>query len=185
MTSQRRRALAVVALGALALTGCTGGAQDDVPHDAPSGGQTLEEMQVSLDSLPGIHVSEIAGGGRPNAKGSTGYAVALEVEPGYTVSDGAALVDFVVTSVWSVREGYRPNARVDVSVRTPADEGFDVAAAAAEAGWAKDTASAPGAYGTVPVEVSASSRQGARNLERLGSWPGAVPEVPEGVTTAE
>lgn len=188
MAAKRWFALSLVAASILALTGCAiggGGAGEGIPHDAASGGQTLAEMRESLDALPGISVSEITGGDRPNVKGNTGYAVALEVEPGYAIADGAALVDFVVASVWSVREGYMPNARIDISVRTSSPEGFDVAAAAQQAGWVQDAATAPSAYSSASIEVAESKEQGARNVERLGSWPGAAPELPSGVTEQE
>lgn len=188
MAARRWFAVSTVAVGVLALTGCAfggGGSTSDVPHDAASGGQTLSEMRESFDALPGIVVSDIVGGDKPNVKGNTGYAVALEVEPGYAITDGAALVDFVVASVWSVREGYMPNARIDISVRTSSGEGFDVAAAAAKAGWTQDAATTPSAYSSASIEVADSKDQGARNLERLGSWPGDAPEVPTGVTAQE
>lgn len=188
MAAKRWFALSAVAVGVLALTGCAiGGAssESDVPHDAASGGQTLSEMRDSFDALPGIVVSDIVGGDKPNVKGNTGYAVALEVEPGYAIADGAALVDFVVASVWSVREGYMPNARIDISVRTSSGGGFDVAAAAAQAGWAQGATTTPSSYSSAAIEVTDSKDQGNRNLERLGSWPGDAPEVPTGVTVQE
>lgn len=190
MAAKRWFALSAVAMSVLALTGCAfggggGGAQNDIPHDAASGGQTLAEMRDSFDAIPGLVVSDIVGGERPNVKGNTGYAVALEVEPGYAIADGAALVDFVVASVWSVREGYMPNARIDISVRTSSGGGFDVAAAAAQAGWAKDAATTPSSYSSASIEVAEGKEQGASNVERLGSWPGEAPEPPTGVTVQE
>ncbi len=190
MAAKRWFALSAVAMSVLALTGCAfggggGGAQNDIPHDAASGGQTLAEMRDSLESIPGIVVSDITGGDKPNVKGNTGYAVGLEVEPGFAIADGAALVDFVVASVWSVREGYMPNARIDVRVRSSSSGGFDVAAAAAQAGWARDSTSSPSPYSTAAIDLMEDKDQGAQNRERLGSWPGDVPEVPTGVTVQE
>ncbi|GAA3937883.1 hypothetical protein [Microbacterium soli] len=176
-------ATAVVA-GVLALAGCTaaGPSRSDAPHDAPSGGQTLGEMRELLGSIDGIRVSDIRGGERPNVKGNTGYSIALDVSDGYTVIDGAALVDFVVTAVWSVREGYRPNATIDIRVRMPEGGAFDVAAAAASAGWVADASTGASAFSTVTVPLSAAKEQGASNLTRLGDWPGAVPAIPTDVT---
>lgn len=185
MAAKRWHLLSALTIGALALVGCTAGgsaARDDIPHDAPSGGQTLDEMRASLDALPGIAVSDVVGGVKPNIKGNTGYAVSLEVEPGYRVADGPALVDFVIASVWSVREGYMPNARIDITVRTEEGADFDVAAAAAAAGWAPDAGTTPSAYSAVSIEVGDAKEQGGRNLERLGSWPGDVPDAPGGIT---
>ena len=188
MAVRRWSALSALTLGVLALTGCAfggGGSESDIPHDAASGGQTLAEVRDSLESIPGIAVSDIAGGGTPNVKGNTGYAVGLEVEPGYAIADGAALVDFVVASLWSIREGYMPNARIDIRVRTSSSGGFDAAAAAAQAGWARESASSPKPYSSAAIDLMEDKDQGAQNRERLGSWPGDVPEVPTGVTVQE
>ncbi|MFJ4044521.1 hypothetical protein ACIPV2_02120 [Microbacterium sp. NPDC089987] len=157
---------------------------DTIPHDAPSGGQTLAEMQDSLGSIPGITVTD-ASSAPPNIKGNTGYSIDLEVQPGYTVLDGPALVDFVVASVWSVREGYMPNAQIDISVSMPPGGVFDVAAAAVESGWAKEARLPAGERSTVGVLLNPNKDQGARNLERLGSWPGDVPDAPGGITAQE
>lgn len=188
MAARRSLAVSALALSVLALAGCglgAGGSQSDIPHDAPSGGQTLSEMRESLEALPGIVVADIAGGQKPNIKGNTGYAIGLEVEPGYAIADGAALVDFVMASVWSVREGYMPNARIDIRVRVSSSEGFDVGAAAAQAGWARESVSSPRAYSTAAIDLAESKDQGVRNLERLGPWPGDVPVAPTGVTVQE
>ncbi|KQQ68536.1 hypothetical protein [Microbacterium sp. Leaf320] len=188
MAARRWSALSVVAVGVLALTGCAfggGGSDSGIPHDAASGGQTLAELRESFESIPGITVSDIAGGDKPNVKGNTGYAIGLEVEPGFAIADGAALVDFVVSSVWSVREGYMPNARIDIRVRTSSSGGFDVGAAAAQAGWVRDSTSSPKPYSTAAIDLMEDKDQGASNRERLGSWPGDVPEVPTGVTVQE
>jgi hypothetical protein len=188
MAARRSLALSALVVTVLALTGCglgAGGSQSDIPHDAPSGGQTLSEMRDSLESIPGIVVADIAGGQKPNVKGNTGYAVGLEVEPGFAIADGAALVDFVMASVWAVREGYMPNARIDIRVRVSSSEGFDAGAAAAQAGWARDSTSSPSSYSTAAIDLAESKDQGARNLERLGPWPGEAPEMPTGVTVEE
>ncbi|MCI1017494.1 hypothetical protein HWD99_02535 [Microbacterium sp. C5A9] len=188
MAARRWLALSAVAVSVLALTGCAIGAGDrgsDVPHDAASGGQTLSEMRDSLEAVPGIVVSDIAGGQKPNIKGNTGYAISLEVEPGFAIADGTAFVDFVVASVWSVREGYMPNARIDIRVRTSAEGGFDVAAAAAQAGWARDVDTTPKPFSAAAIDLTDSKEQGARNRERLGSWPGDVPAAPTGMTVQD
>ena len=184
MAARRWSLLSAVMIGLLAVTGCAagGGSTDDHPHDAASGGQTLSQMRESLEALPGITVSDVVGGVKPNVKGNTGYAVSLRLEPGYRIVDGPALVDLVVASAWSVREGYMPNARIDITVRTAGDAEFDVAAAAAEAGWVTDAATTPSEYSAVSIEVTEAKEQGRRNLDRLGSWPGDVPDASDGIT---
>lgn len=188
MAADRWIVLAVIGAGILAATGCApSAARHDVPHDAPSGGQTLKQMRSALAGIPGLRVVEADGGGKPNIKGRTGYDVRFELEPGYTIADGAALVDFVVASVWSVREGYMPNTYVTVAMNAPVAEDFSIARSAEDAGWVKDPVIPPGqhTYTAVDVDLMEYTPEGVRNRERLGPWPGAVPRLPGGITAGK
>ncbi len=191
MRMGRRRGVAAAIIGLLAATvaGCSAGPQtfdDDVPHDADSGGQTFAEMQESLQRIPGLEITA-EGGGRPNVKGNTGYVITVELEAGHTLVDGPALVTFLVESAWSVREGWQPNALVTIYLTTadPSSQ-VDIAAAAAEAGWMEPGASSiatPDKLGTANIDVSTTT--GASHRERLGDWPGDVPAVPQGITAGK
>ncbi|MCM3659065.1 hypothetical protein M3147_17560 [Agromyces mediolanus] len=165
-------------------TGCASSPRpiDPVPHDAATGGQTLQQMTNSLDTIPGLSW-DVTGGGRPNIKGNTGYAVHVTVQPGHRIVDGPALVTFILESVWSVREGYLPNSEVSISVDAGTGSAFDVAAAAADAGWTDPADAPPDASGYTRAAVVMDDDSPAR--ERLGGWPGDVPAVPADVTATE
>ncbi|WP_261166944.1 hypothetical protein [Microbacterium sp. Marseille-Q6965] len=155
--------------------------EDQIPHDAPSGGQTLAQMQESLTEIPGLTITT-PGGGTPNVKGNTGYDFTVEVQPGHAIVDGPALVDFLVRSAWSVRDGWMPNAQISISVQAEPGSGFDIGPTAAEGGWVapRDWVVSDSGYSRVPIPVDES--KGAENRERLGPWPGEVPAVPANVT---
>lgn len=182
MARLERWIAALLVVGGIAsLTACTQARRDDVPHDAPSGGQTLSEMRTAVSEIPGLAV-DITGGGAPNVKGNTGYDIAVTVAPGYRIADGPALIDFLTESAWSVREGYMPNAQISISVTDAPGGDFDAAAAAAEAGWIEPREPVPGSNGFTVAAISV--RDGSPARERLGDWPGAVPAVPTDLTAA-
>ena len=175
----RRHVAAVAVLLALAGCGAPHGPRHDIPHDAASGGQTLRQAQAAIASIPGLSI-DVDGGGPPNIKGNTGYDVRVTVAPGYRIVDGPALVTFLMESVWSVRTGYLPNTQITVSVDTGDGPEFDVDAAATEAGWVEHGEPVPGQTSFSLVNVRTDDGSPAR--ERLGDWPGDVPDVPRGVT---
>lgn len=180
MTRLNRWIAAVVVVSGIAsLSACTQARRDEVPHNAPAGGQTLGEMQTAVSDIPGISV-EIAGGGPPNVKGNTGYAIAVTVDPGYRLTDGPALISFLIESAWSVRDAYMPNAEISVSVKAEAGSSFDASAAAAEEGWIEPTDPPPGGAGFTIAAVDI--RDGSPARQRLGDWPGDVPFAPSDVT---
>jgi hypothetical protein len=170
---------ALVVLVALAGCGAPGGPRHDIPHDAESGGQTLRQAQAAVSSIPGLTI-DLAGGEPPNIKGNTGYDVRVTVAPGYRIVDGPALVTFLVESAWSVRTGYLPNTQITVSVDTGDGPEFEVDAAAAEAGWVERGEPVPGQ--TTFSLVNVRTDDGSPGRERLGDWPGDVPDVPRDVT---
>lgn len=180
--SRRRTIVTAVAVGGvLASVGC-GAPRYGIAHDAPAGGQTVRQAQAAVSSIPGLSV-DVSGGGPPNIKGNTGYAVRVTVAPGHRIVDGPALITFLVESVWSVRTGYLPNTQITVSVDTGDGPPFDAAAAAAEAGWVERDEPVPGRTGFSHVAVTTEDGSPAR--ERLGDWPGDVPDVPRDVTARQ
>jgi hypothetical protein len=181
MARLERWIAAVVVIGGIAsVAGCAQARRDDIPHDAPSGGQTLTEMKAAVSEIPGLSV-DVSGGGAPNVKGNTGYDIAVTVAPGYRIVDGPALITFLTESAWSVREGYMPNAQISVSVTAGAGSDFDAAVAAAEAGWLEPREPVPSSNGFSVAAISV--RDGSSARERLGEWPGDVPVVPSDVTS--
>ncbi|MCP1412950.1 hypothetical protein [Paenarthrobacter sp. A20] len=182
---------AVVAGILLTLTACTVPApspRQTIPHDAGTG-QTLAEAREAIDAVPGILVTDFAGGGPPNVKGNTGYSVAFEIDPGYAVLHGDVLVDYIVRSTWSVGEGYMPNTQIQISASTADGEPlFDLASAATGSGWIPPLSRDPSQHSTVVIPLSADGSEGARNLSLLtqdGQWPGVVPEPLPGNVTAK
>ncbi|WP_150957260.1 hypothetical protein [Microbacterium testaceum] len=182
MSWPRRGILAVVVVGAtLGLTSCGPSKADGIPHDAPSGGQTLSEARSAVAMIPGLTI-DFQGGEGPNIKGNTGYDIAVTVDPGYRIVDGPALVTFLTESAWSVRDGYLPNAQISLTVTDDPANGFDVAKAAAAAEWIEPRDPVPDSDGFTVANVDTVEGSPAR--VRLGDWPGEVPAVPTGVTAA-
>ena len=176
----------------LALTACAVPApspRETIPHDADSG-QTITEAREAIDAVPGISVTDFAGGGPPNVKGNTGYAVALAIDPGYTVLHGDVLVDYIVRNVWSVGEGYMPNTQIQISATTADGEPFfDLSTAGVGSAWMGGQPSVPSQHNTIIIPLSADDPEGARNLSLLtkdGSWPGVTPKpLPDRVTVKD
>jgi len=186
-----RRAGAILALvGVLGLTGCVSVLLPDpypeIPRDAPSGGQTLEELHAKLESIDGLVVEEAAGS-KPNIKGNTGFGYRLSLDPDYVVADGPALVDFLVESAWSVRDGYMPNTSIELSFLGVPGDDFRIGQATIDAGWApvgtlvRDLPSNAWSDASVWIDSGGEgplTESESANQERLGEWPGDAPEVP-------
>ncbi|MBT2584677.1 hypothetical protein [Arthrobacter sp. ISL-95] len=177
---------AMVAVIVSSLMACTAPAPlpeqtpQSIPHDADTG-QTIAEAREAIDAIPGISVTDFAGGGPPNVKGNTGYTVVFNIEPGYTVTDGDLLVDYIVRNVWAVGEGHMPNTQIQISASTADGEPFfDLTAAAEGSTWrSPKTSSAPSRHSSVIFPLSEDDPEGAVNLMKLkrgGSWPGVIPE---------
>jgi hypothetical protein len=193
-------------LAVVLLSGCmTLTPYPEIPRYAKSGGQTQAQLDATLKTISGITFTD-ASGGSPNVKGNTGYAFTLKVKPGYQVADAAKLVDFLVRSAWSVRDGWMPNTTIEISIEAglaPATS-IDLVAGAEQMGWVpvgsqahgiglNDGGSAPefdpDHYTSVSVWVNSdeavqrkSDPNGAvANRKSLGKWPGAVPMLATGI----
>ena len=187
---------ALIAVILLSLVSCAApvplpeASSQSIPHDADSG-QTIAEARGAIDAIPGISVTSFTGGGPPNVKGHTGYAVAFAIEPGYTLVYGDLLIDYIIRNVWAVGEGYMPNTQIQISASTADGEPFfDLAAAAVGSAWVSPKTSAtPSQHSTVIIPLSADDPEGARNLmnfKRDGSWPGVIPKpLPDRITRLE
>lgn len=205
MADRRRkgRLAAVGIIAAITLSGCTVQSYPEIPRFAESGGQTQDQLDASLESIPGLTV-ERATGSEPNTKGNTGYSFDLVLGSSHEIADAPALIDFLVESAWSVRDGYMPNTSVEIRLDAgplPTDK-VDIVAAAEQAGWVPvgsqahrmtpdDGGSAPEFdNGTTSVTVWLDSdrvrgddkRGAVTNRERLGEWPGTAPKLPAGLT---
>lgn len=187
-------AMSRLIVGALAvslvLTGCT--FEETIPRNAPSGGQTQAELDAKLVTIPGL-IFEKALGSKPNIKGNTGYGYRITLDPNYRITDPERLLDFLVESAWSVRDGYQPNTDVSISLFGVPEDDLNLGIVGEQSGWVPvggrtilDVAD----NGSTSVTVSVNARSGryaesgggAANLERLGPWPGDAPELPVGLT---
>ncbi|WP_271985879.1 hypothetical protein [Pseudoclavibacter terrae] len=178
-------ALATALLASTVLSGC-GPAYPEIPRDAETGGQTLVELEDTLNSIEGLTFSDV-GGSDPNIKGNTGFGMKVTLEEGYQLANPGALLVFLTESAWSVRDGYMPNIAVEIRYTGPVDDGIDMTAVGIETGWVPSTSSTPGGADngftsvSVPVADSATEKGVPENAVRLGPWPGDVPEVPTGM----
>ncbi|RLP82944.1 hypothetical protein D9V34_06765 [Mycetocola lacteus] len=182
--------VSAILVAALSLTGCVPNADPypEIPRFAKSGGQTQAELDAKLSSLEGLNFTEAAGS-KPNVKGNTGFGFRFEMDPAYRITDPVALVDFLVESAWSVRDGYMPNTTVAIRFTGDPLDQIDLVTVGEDAGWVP-----PGAQTKFGVDESGhtslnvwltntqardSEKGGPVNRERLGKWPGDAPDVPE------
>ncbi len=190
--SRRRSLFAGGLLAVLVLAGCAfSEAYPEIPHDAPSGGQTQAELNEKLATIPGL-VFERAAGSNPNIKRNTGYGYRLSLDPDYRITDPERLLDFLVESAWSVRDGYQPNTTVMISLRGVPEDDLNLGVVGEESGWVpvgartiRDVAENGATSVTVWLDLDGSraeERGAVANRERLGPWPGDAPDVPTNVT---
>ncbi|WP_147441636.1 hypothetical protein [Mycetocola lacteus] len=172
----------------ITLTGCLSNPYPEIPRFAKSGGQTQAELDTKLTTIPGMVVKRAAGS-KPNVKGNVGYRYEVEIDPQFRVNDPVGLVDFLVKSAWSVRDGYMPNSDISIGVTGLPEDDLDYVAVAEQAGWVPPGTQthrgvAENGYSGVQVWVGTQSPSSERwggpvNRERLGKWPGDAPDVPE------
>jgi hypothetical protein len=194
--------LPVAALAVLALSGCLPEPYPEIPRFAESGGQTQAELDATLATITGL-VFTNASGSKPNAKGNTGYGFDIELDPDYEIANAPGLIDFLVVSAWSVRDGYMPNTTINIALDggpLPSDK-IDVVEAAEVAGWVPegsqshrigdDGGSDPefdNGWNDVDIWLAidyssdrAEDRGADVNRDRLGDWPGSAIDPPVGL----
>lgn len=182
---RRLAALATALVASTLLSGC-GPAYPEIPRDAETGGQTLAELEETLDSIEGLTFSDV-GGSAPNVKGNTGFEVNVALQDGYQLANPGALIVFLTESAWSVRDGYMPNIAVEIRYMGPVEDDVDLTTVGIETGWASSSSSTPGVADngftrvSIPVADYATKKGVPENALRLGPWPGDVPEVPTGM----
>jgi len=199
---RRGTSRAAAALAVFVLSGCVPDPNAETPSFAESGGQTQAELDATLATIDGLVVSN-ASGSEPNAKGNTGYGYDIALDAGYEIADVPGLIDFLVDSAWSVRDGYMPNTTVRISLDAGPlpDDKIDVVDAAETAGWVPEGSQSHGIgddggsmpeydNGSTSVDIwlaieNSSDRADERgafvNRDRLGDWPGDPAELPQGL----
>jgi hypothetical protein len=194
--------LPVAALAVLTLAGCVPESYPEIPRFAESGGQTQAELDAKLATIPGLVFTD-ASGSKPNVKGNTGYGYDIELDASYQIADAPGLIDFLVVSAWSVRDGYMPNTTVNIAIDggpLPSDK-IDTVEAAEVAGWVPegsqshrigdDGGSDPefdNGWNDVDIWLAteyssdrAEERGADVNRDRLGEWPGTAVDPPAGL----
>lgn len=173
----------VVAAALLSLSACAGPEAPDAPTTSPPGGQTRAELIDTLDGIAGLSFSGVEGS-EPNIKGNTGFAFQVRLEPDYRLADPAGLVEFLAESAWSVNDDPMPNTTVEINYTGASDDQIDLAAVARAEGWLAPSGGGAGAAPNgfsrvvIPVADYATEQGVPENVDRLGPWPGTVPETP-------
>ncbi|WP_424464348.1 hypothetical protein [Pseudoclavibacter helvolus] len=180
--------VAVVSL--LALVACSGPAAPASPAASTAsaaGGQTRAELVDTLDGIDGLTFSD-AGGSEPNVKGNTGFVFQVRLEPGYELANPEGLVEFLAESAWSVNDDPMPNTTIEINYTGDPRDGLDLAGTAKSEGWLAphggSVGVAPNGFSRVVIPVSdyAAEKGVPENNDRLGPWPGPVPETPSDLT---
>lgn len=159
--------IVLLGLGAVAVTGCAG----------LRGGQSADAAAARVELVPGVasaHVEQ-----RTTLSGFTrNWTTVVEVtlDPAYRVDDAEAALDWVLRTAWSIND-HEPTSGLWVAF-------LDTAGNAADWDWAAAT------------DASGYDTEWARSLmlpggvlrftgtdigDSLGSWPGEVPELADGV----
>ena len=193
VTRRYGRMLLIAGIAAVTLSGCSLQPHPEIPRNASRGGQTQAQLDARLATIDGLTVTN-ASGSKPNARGFTGYGFDLELQPGYRIADPAVLVDFLVESAWSVRDGWMPNATVEIRLFGDPAEPVDLVEAAQEAGWVPPSLESrgPAANGFTDVSIwvtvdtaGSATNGGPKNRARLGAWPSDAPAVPSGMVVVK
>jgi hypothetical protein len=144
----------------LMLMGC--GAAGGASKDAADAGlleiSGVSEASVNTDSVTSGFQKEIS------------TVVELTLAPGVTVPDEAALADYLVRVAWSTKT---TEANWTVRVQVLSDPQISMFEALDAAGW--ETASG------LQNSPERASVRADEVKDRLGDWPGEVPELPDGL----
>lgn len=184
----RSRVVAIL-VGCLTLAGCAltpnpSAPSATIPHDAPSGGQTLAELTATLQAIDGLELEDFSCS-EPNAKGNTGCSYRLRLSPGFQLLDRVGFVDFLVASAWSVRDTYQPNTSIMLHLVGDPQDPFSLDDVVVEAGWAPPSEPGPpmaeNGFTSATIWLSTDEMLdagGPANVARLGTWPGDAPAAP-------
>ncbi|WP_430592082.1 hypothetical protein [Humidisolicoccus flavus] len=188
-TLLRRSGVAVLLVaGLFGISACVPIADSEPQVEHSDNGQTLDELQLVLEGLEGLTITTPGTVG-PNIKGNTGIVFDVTLDPDYVLSNPAGLIEFITESAWSVNDGEMPNTTVEILYHGVPEDELNLAAVAADAGWLAQGSVpehlAENGFSRVPVPVDDyAEHQGVpENAERLGSWPGDVPETPTDLVT--
>jgi hypothetical protein len=156
-----RAGLSVGAMGlALVLMGC-----------GSSGGQSNESADASLASIPGVSDASVTTESVTSGfQQETSTSVEISLEQGFAVPDEAALAEYLVKVAWSTKT---KEANWTVRVQVLSEPQVSMLDALTAAGW-ETTAG-------IQNRPERASVRADEVKDRLGSWPGEVPELPDGL----
>ncbi|TFD58131.1 hypothetical protein E3T39_12555 [Cryobacterium suzukii] len=163
--------LCAVALCAVSLSGCVG----------LRGGQSVDAAAERIEQLPGVvsaHVEQ-----RSTLSGfARNWTTVVEVtlDSGYRIDDADAALDWVLNAAWSISE-HEPTSGLWVGFLDSAGNAVDWDWAAASDARGYDTKWVRSLMPPGGVLRFAGSDIG----DSLGSWPGDVPELADGVIVAD
>ena len=137
-------------------------------------GQTEESAEAGLLAVPGISAASVTTDGtRSGFQVETSTTVEISVEPGFTVPDPAALVDYLVAMAWSANTD---EANWAIRVQVLSTPQISILDAVDAAGWSTRSGIA-----NSPERASVRAEE---VKDRLGNWPGSVPDLPDGLLVA-
>jgi hypothetical protein len=134
-------------------------------------GQSAESADAALLAIPGVSKAAVTTDSlRSGLQVEISTAVEVTLEDGFSVPDPEAFVDYLLHVAWST-EAKEPNRAVIVQVRS--EPQIAVIDALDAGGWdsARGRSSNPHRALVRANEVK----------DRLGDWPGEVPELPDGL----
>ena len=162
---RRIAALFVVAALASSMSGCSleGG-----------GGQSKTAAEAQMSKLPGVTEALVNTKSRPSGlQVETTTTIDVTLDPGATVPDPAALVDYLLRVAWSTATK-EADSRIVLMVYS--EPQISVLDALDKGDWTTSG-------GTANAEYLAIVRA-TEVRDRFGDWPGEVPELPTGLIIA-
>jgi len=161
--SPRRVLTSVWGLGlAIALTACSFGG---------SAGQSKESADAALSSVPGVSEGSVNTRSTINGLHEETYTtVEVHVEPGFSVPDPEALVDYLVCVAWSTKT---KEATSTVQIIVLSDPQISIGDAVEAGPWEHT--------GVDPNSPEGAAVGAAEVKDRFGDWPGEVPVLPDGL----
>jgi hypothetical protein len=147
---------------AIALAGCSLGGSE---------GQSKESADAALSAIPGV--SEGSVNTESMVSGlveETHTTIEVQVEPGFSVPDPEALVDYLVGVAWSTKT---KEATSIVQISVLSDPQISIGGAVEAGPWEHT--------GVDPNFPDRAGVAAAEIKERFGDWPGEVPVLPDGL----
>jgi len=136
-----------------------------------SEGQSKESADAALSSVPGVSEGSVNTRSTMNGLHEETYTtVQVHVEPGFSVPDPEALVEYLVGVAWSTKT---KEASSTVQIIVLSDPQVSIGDAVEGGPWEHT--------GVDPNSPERAAVRAAEVKERFGDWPGEVPVLPDGL----